>query len=77
MATERRSITIDISWINDTQYRHAEGSIAAELLNRGWEHVEAGETMMALAWNGAADDFDKALAEAQSLVGRYIVKESE
>jgi hypothetical protein len=74
---DRRSITVDISWIDETRYSHAEGEVAATLIRAGWEHVGASETAITFAWSGPAADFDAALAQAQSFIGGRLVQETK
>lgn len=75
---DARYVTIDFSWANDSEHQGAEAEIVTSLLRAGWQDVEnmpEGPTRTLLP--PAHVEFASALAEAQSLVGRALVQESD
>jgi hypothetical protein len=74
MADDERCIEVDLSWADETEHRGAREAIPTELLQAGWE-LGRGDPDRPIFCRSDSSDFDRELARAQYIVGKWLVVE--
>jgi hypothetical protein len=75
MTDDQRCIGVDLSWMSETEHPGAREAIASELIRAGWKYAH-GESDRATFCRPDSPDFDRELATAQHIVGKWLVVET-
>jgi hypothetical protein len=78
MANDEHRIEIDLSWTDETEHQGAREAVPVDLLRAGWVLAQGDNDRPIFSRSDLSDaDFERELAQAQYIVGKWLVTEQE
>ena len=71
-----RYIEVNLSWMNETEHPRAGEAIPTELMDAGWQSCDNRHEDRRSFCRADSPDFDRQLARAQHIVGKWLVVET-